>query len=197
MHPCKITLLSIGTFVIPSASNQKIHLAISVFMGLSVYLSMLSQENVKIRKKLFGKNLNFSLGISDINFSNFLNLFGKLWQNLAKRTPETEQLPLISRFLMISMISVSISIVASVVVLWIHHNGKLKRSVNFSGRERSQESYYFFFDFTSYSEVPKSIRNLFFHPSWRLLFSPQYNMSRQQFELKKIIKNSQTRMRRK
>lgn len=85
--PCVlITLLSIGTFVIPSASNQKIHLAISVFMGLSVFLSMLSQ-----------------------------------------RTPETEQLPLISRFLMVSMISVSISIVASVCVLWIHHYGKLQR----------------------------------------------------------------------
>jgi len=34
--PCiLITLLSVGTFIIPVASNQKIHLAISVFMGLT------------------------------------------------------------------------------------------------------------------------------------------------------------------
>ena len=85
--PCVlITMLSIGTFVIPSASSQKIHLAISVFMGLSVYLSM-----------------------------------------LAKRTPETQQLPLISRFLMVSMLSVTISIVAAVMVLSIHNNGKLQK----------------------------------------------------------------------
>jgi len=71
--PCiLITLLSVGTFIIPVASNQKIHLAISVFMGLTVYLSM-----------------------------------------LARLTPETESLPLLSRFLMVSLMSVSLSILAS------------------------------------------------------------------------------------
>lgn len=78
--PCiLITLLSVGTFIIPVASNQKIHLAISVFMGLTVYLSM-----------------------------------------LARLTPETESLPLLSRFLMVSLMSVSLSILASVLVIWIH-----------------------------------------------------------------------------
>jgi len=39
---------------------------------------------------------------------------------LARLTPETESLPLLSRFLMVSLMSVSLSILASVLVIWIH-----------------------------------------------------------------------------
>jgi cation transporter family protein len=110
--PCVlISSLSIFTFLLPSASNQKIQMSISVLLGLTVYLFLLAKRTPEtslaiplISRKSSAFKLFFAIN---------LGLFFKLK----------------CRFLMFAMVAVTCSIVCSVIVLNIYH--KKDVSTNF------------------------------------------------------------------